>query len=71
MYKRGGSPTLRDRVVASEMGYKAVQLLEKNIGNRVVVMRNGKITDLDINEALDMERVFDLELYKIAMTISI
>lgn len=69
--QRGGSPTLRDRVVASEMGYKAVQLLEKNIGNRVVVMRNGKITDLDINEALDMERVFDLELYKIAMTISI
>ena len=53
------------------MGYKAVQLLDKNIGNRVVVMRNGKITDLDINEALDMERVFDLELYKIAMTISI
>ncbi len=69
--QRGGSPTLRDRVVASEMGYKAVQLLEQNIGNRVVVMQQGKITDLDINEALDMKRVFDLDLYKIAMTISI
>ena len=69
--QRGGSPTLRDRVVASQMGYKAVQLLDQNIGNRVVVMRNGKITDLDINEALDMERVFDKELYDIAMTISI
>ena len=69
--QRGGSPTLRDRVVASQMGYKAVELLKNNIGNRVVVMRGGKITDLDINEALEMKRVFDTELYKIAMTISI
>ena len=69
--QRGGSPTLRDRVVASEMGYRAVQLLDQNIGNRVVVMQQGKITDLDINEALDMKRVFDLDLYNIAMTISI
>lgn len=53
------------------MGFKAVELLEQNIGNRVVVMQGGKIIDLDINEALDMPRVFDEELYKIAMTISI
>ena len=51
------------------MGFKAVELLEQNIGNRVVVMQGGKIVDL--NEALDMPRVFDEELYKIAMTISI
>ena len=69
--QRGGSPTLRDRVVASQMGFKAVELLEQNIGNRVVAMQGGKIVDLDINEALDMPRVFDEELYKIAMTISI
>ena len=69
--QRGGLPTFRDRVVASQMGYKAVELLKNNIGNRVVVMRDGKIADLDINEALEMKRVFDTELYKIAMTISI
>ena len=69
--QRGGSPTVRDRVVASQMGYKAVELLKNDIGNRVVVMRDGKITDLDITEALDMERVFDMDLYKVAMTISI
>ena len=51
--------------------FKAVELLEQNIGNRVVAMQGGKIIDLDINEALDMPRVFDEELYKIAMTISI
>ena len=69
--QRGGSPTLRDRVVASEMGFRAVELLEKNLGNRVVAMKDGKIIDLDINEALDMQRVSDEDLYKIAMTISI
>lgn len=69
--QRGGSPTLRDRVVASEMGYKAVELLSQNIGNRVVAMQNGKIVDLDINEALEMPRVFNQELYNIAMSISI
>ena len=69
--QRGGSPTLRDRVDASEMGFRAVELLEKNLGNRVVAMKDGKIVDLDINEALDMQRVFDEDLYKIAMTISI
>ena len=69
--QRGGSPTVRDRVVASQMGYEAVSLLDKGIGNRVVVMRDGKITNLDINEALDMERVFDTKLYKVAMSISI
>ena len=53
--QRGGSPTLRDRVVASEMGYYAVELLEKGIGNRVVVTKDGKVTDYDILEALSMK----------------
>lgn len=69
--QRGGSPTVRDRVVASEMGYRAVELLKNDIGNRVVVMRENKITDLDIDEALSMQRVFDYDLYNVAMTISI
>ena len=69
--QRGGSPTLRDRVVASEMGNKAVTLLEQGIGNRVIAMKNGKIVDFDITEALDMQRVFDKNLYEIAHTISI
>ena len=53
------------------MGYEAVDLLDKGYGNRVVVMRDGKITHLDINEALDMQRVFDKKLYEIAMSVSI
>lgn len=69
--QRGGMPTLRDRVVASQMGYRAVELLANGIGKRVVALDKGKIVDYDITEALDMKRVFDEELYRIAMDISI
>ena len=68
--QRGGSPTLRDRVVASEMGYKAVELLAEGKSKRVVALKDGKIVDYDITEALNMERVFDTHLYEIAKTIS-
>ena len=69
--QRGGSPTLRDRVVASEMGYHAAELLYNGVGNRVVVMRQNKIMDLDITEALNMKNEFDCHLYEIANKISI
>ncbi len=68
--QRGGSPTVRDRVVASEMGYYAVELLEKGIGNRVVGMKDGRVYDVDIQEALSMKKPFDERLYKIANDIS-
>ncbi len=69
--QRGGSPTVRDRVAASQMGYKAVQLLMQGIGNRVVVQKDDHIIDYDIYEALSMERTVNSELYKIAHEISI
>ena len=68
--QRGGNPTLRDRVVASEMGYYAVDLLDQGIGNRVVAMKDNKIVDFDIKEALSMKKPFDDNLYKIANEIS-
>lgn len=69
--QRGGSPSARDRVMASEMGYHAVQLLMKGIGNRVVVIKDDKMIDLDIYEALNMKKPVDETLYKIAHEISI
>ena len=69
--QRGGSPTVRDRVAASQMGYKAVQLLMQGISNRVVVQKDDHIIDYDIYEALSMERTVNEELYKIAHEISI
>ena len=69
--QRGGSPTVRDREMASCMGYYAVELLSRGIGNRVVSYRNGKILDYDIYEALNMVKPFDVDKFKIANVISI
>ena len=69
--QRGGCPTVRDRVLASEMGYKAVQLIKAGIGNRVLAIHKEEIIDYDIFEALNMENEIDLNLYKIAHEISI
>ncbi len=68
--QRGGNPTVRDRVVASEMGHYAVELLEKGIGNRVVALKAGEVVDYDIQEALKMKKPFEQELYNIANEIS-
>ena len=69
--QRGGSPTARDRVLASEMGNYAVELLKAGKSNRVVAITENKVVDYDITEALSMERVFDENLYRIAHKISI
>ena len=66
--QRGGNPTCRDRVYASIMGAKAIDLLDEGAKNRVVVYRNGIFTDYDIDEALTMESTMkDTEEYIIEM----
>ncbi len=69
--QRGGHPTVRDRVTASLMGYRAVELLKEGIGNRVIAMQHDDIVDFDIFEALNMKKSLDLNMYKIAHEISI
>ena len=70
--QRGGSPTARDRVMASRMGNYAVKkLLMNNIGNRVVAAQKEEIVDYDIFEALNMKKSIDMALYDVAHEISI
>ncbi len=69
--QRGGNPTVRDRLRATQFGFAAVKLLEKGIGNRVVAVKNNEIVDYDIYEALNMVKPFDKELYEIANITSI
>ncbi len=63
--QRGGSPTLRDRVIATEMGYHAVELLEQGIGNRIVGLKDGKVYDIDLQEGLAMKKPFIDQRYDI------
>ena len=69
--QRGGSPTVRDRVNASLMGYHAVDLLDKGIYNRVVALSGGKIVDYDVNVALSMHKYLDPMEIEVAQAISI
>jgi 6-phosphofructokinase 1 len=64
--QRGGSPSMRDRLLGTSMGVYAVKLLEKSIGNRIVGIKNNKIFDMDIIEGCAMKKQFDLELYNMA-----
>lgn len=54
--QRGGSPTARDRVTASRMGYLAVQVLAEGRTNRIICSRDGAITDIDMEEGLAMKK---------------
>lgn len=69
--QRGGSPSVKDRVAASQMGYAATLLLKEGKGNRVIAMRKEEIVDYDIYEALNMQKSVDLGLLKTALEISI
>ena len=54
--QRGGTPTGRDRVNATKMGYLAVELLLAGKTNRIVCTHEGGYTDVDIDEALNMKK---------------
>ena len=69
--QRGGNPTVRDRVVATQMGFAAVELLREGKGNRVIGLQHGEIVDYDIYEALNMKKPFDDDMYEIAHITSI
>ena len=69
--QRGGRPTVRDRVMASQMGHAAVNLLLKGQGNRVIAFQNDHIVNFDIYEALQMTKEFDVQSYEMLNEISI
>lgn len=68
--QRGGNPTCRDRVYASAMGARAVDLLLDGQTNRVVAYRDGKFCDFDIDEALGMSKDIDEHLFSMTKRLS-
>ncbi len=68
--QRGGSPTMADRMLAAQFGNKAIRLLNEGVGNRVVGIRNNKIIDMDIIEAVSMKKTFNHALYETLQMIS-
>ena len=54
--QRGGTPSARDRVAATRMGDRAVELLASGKTNRIICVKNGKVSDVDMEEGLAMKR---------------
>lgn len=69
--QRGGRPSSRDRLLASQMGYYAAHLLMEGKSERVVAVNNNTLMDFDIDEALAMKKPFKDQLFKMAAEISI
>jgi len=64
--QRGGAPTCKDRVYASIMGAKAVELLLAGHSNRLVAYKNGEYVDFDIQEALAMTKDISEDQFRIS-----
>lgn len=69
--QRGGSPTVKDRVLASRMGNYAARVLRYDNRSCVVAEKDNKIVDYPINEALAMTKELDIDTYRMAHEISI
>lgn len=68
--QRGGSPSAFDRILASKMGARAVELLMEGKTDRVIGSKGGEIIDLDTTEALSIKSKFDEKTYEIAKALS-
>ena len=69
--QRGGSPTARDRVYASAMGAKAVDLLCSGATNRIVAYKGGTYVDYDIQEGLAMKKDISEFMYDLSKRLSL
>jgi 6-phosphofructokinase 1 len=69
--QRGGSPTAVDRVLASRLGARAVELLIEGQGGRAVGIEKNHLVDYDIIEALSKKHLIDMDMYKLSQELSI
>lgn len=68
--QRGGSPSAFDRILASRLGNKAVEVLINGGSQRVVGIKDNKIFDMDINDALAIKKEFNKDLYEVSKILS-
>ncbi len=69
--QRGGSPSARDRVMASRMGHFAVEQLVKGLRNQIICYRDSKLVPTPIDDALVMTKPLDAYMYQVAHDIAI
>lgn len=69
--QRGGSPSARDRVIASQYGAKAVEVLKEGRGGIAIGMRNHQVVDYDLKDVFEQTVIWDTEMYELSKELSI
>ena len=69
--QRGGRPSARDRILASETGYGAIQAIVQGQRNVMVGIRNNEVVYIPFSEAIRSDKPFDKKLIKILDDLSI
>lgn len=69
--QRGGVPTVQDRILASDFGYEAVNLLLSGKAGLALGYRSGEIIEVNIDEALETKKAFDKDQLKMVDILSI
>ena len=64
--QRGGSPTEKDRLIATMTAAKAVDLLYDDEDSKAIGVSNGKVVAMDLKEALEVKGEFNRGLYDLA-----
>ena len=68
--QRGGNPTARSRLLANLFANKAVELLSKEQGNRIVGLQKGRITSIELEKSYKTEKPLDLSLLRLAKVLA-
>src|SRR5699024_6731578 len=68
--QRGGSPSAYDRVIASKMGAKAIDLLVNGQEDLMVGFRNGRLIETPFVKVEEYKPGFDFSDYKLAASLS-
>lgn len=69
--QRGGSPTATDRVLASRLGAKAVDLLLNGEDGKIVGLKNNSLIAQDITEVLSKKHAINEDMYTLSQELSI
>lgn len=69
--QRGGAPTAFDRILASKLASKAVDLLRENVGGKMVGQVKNELVVTDIEKILTAKKTLDITAFKLAEILSV
>lgn len=69
--QRGGTPTAQDRILASRLGSKSIDLLLEGKKGRAIGLKENRVVDIDIYDALEENKEIDKDMYELTKILSI